>query len=90
MARHSESAKVFGGYIVDFYCASAQLVIELDGSQHFEAPGKIKDTERDKYLNDLGITVLRYSNSDINGNFDGVCQDIQEHIEQRIPDFPPK
>lgn len=80
--------KVFGGYIVDFYCASAQLVIELDGSQHFEEPGKMKDAARDKDLNDLGITVLRYSNSDINGNFDGVCQDIQEHIEQRIHKKP--
>ena len=72
--------KVFDNYIVDFYCASAKLVIEIDGSQHFERIGHLKDKERDKYFNDNGITVLRYSNYDINYNFEGVCQDILKYI----------
>ena len=72
--------KVIGDYIVDFYCAKEKLVIELDGSQHYEEKGKENDTKRDQYLSSLGITVLRYSNYDINTNFEGVCYDISKHI----------
>lgn len=72
--------KVIGNYIVDFYIASKKLIIELDGSQHYEDKGKKADTIRDKYLNSLDIQVLRYSNYDINTNFEGVCQDILNHI----------
>lgn len=68
--------KVIGSYIVDFYCASAKIVIELDGSQHYEGVGKEKDRVRDRYLNDLGIRVLRYSNYEVNRNFQGVCADL--------------
>lgn len=73
--------KVIGSYIVDFYCAKANIVIELDGSQHFSETGKQTDVQRDKFLNDFGITVLRYSNLDINTNFRGVCEDILKHLE---------
>ena len=73
--------KVIGRYIVDFYCASAKIVIELDGSHHYEPNLKIKDRIRDEYLNNLGITVLRYTNLDIHRNFKGVCSDIINHIE---------
>ena len=72
--------KVIGDYIVDFYCASAKIVIELDGSQHYDSKGIEKDAKRDAYLNSLGITVLRYSNFDVNKNFNGVCDDISTHI----------
>lgn len=72
--------KVIGNYIVDFYIASAKIVIELDGSQHYEDSGMIADEQRDKFLSDLGIRVLRYSNLDINKNFQGVCQDILNKI----------
>ena len=72
--------KVIGDFIVDFYCASAKLVIELDGSQHYETTGKEKDAYRDSCLTSLGLTVLRYSNHDINTNFEGVCYDISRHI----------
>ena len=72
--------KPLGGYIVDFYCASAKLVIELDGSQHEEPQQKAADEERDAYLRSRGLTVLRYSNWLIKTNFEGVCQDIWEHI----------
>ena len=72
--------KVIGRYIVDFCCASAKLVIELDGSQHYESEGTASDWERDYALNQLGITVVRYSNSDINRNFDGVCADLLRRL----------
>ena len=75
--------KVIGTYIVDFYCASAALVIELDGSQHREKQGIQADRIRDEYLNSLGILVLRYSNEAVHKNFYGVCADIQRHISSR-------
>ena len=73
--------KVIGRYIVDFYCASRKLVIELDGSQHYEGEGLASDRERDHALNQLGITVVRYSNDDINRNFNGVCADLLRRLE---------
>jgi very-short-patch-repair endonuclease len=72
--------KVIGHYIVDFYCASAKLVIELDGSQHYEDEGAAADRERDHALNQRGITIVRYSNNDLNRNFDGVCADLLRRL----------
>jgi very-short-patch-repair endonuclease len=80
---------VIGNYIVDFYIASARLVIELDGSQHFTADGREYDRERDAFLTGLGLTVLRYANSDISKNFSGVCQDILHHISSLQPSSGP-
>lgn len=77
--------KVIGKYIVDFYIASYKTVIEVDGSQHYEETGIARDTERDRFLADLGVGVLRYSNYDINTNFDGVCQDILMRLNKPSP-----
>ena len=66
--------KVMGHYIVDFYIAEAKLVIELDGSQHYEDPAY--DTVRDAYLKEQGLTVLRIPNNAIRENFSGVCEKI--------------
>ena len=73
--------KVIGKYIVDFYIAKSKIVIEVDGSQHYEASEKQRDEERDAYMRSLGITVLRYSNADINLRFPSVCQDIWNRLE---------
>ena len=73
--------KVIGNYIVDFYCAEAKLVIELDGTQHRTKQGIQEDFIRDSFLNNLGITVVRYSNLDILENFEGVCADIKRKID---------
>ena len=73
--------KVLGNYIVDFYIASARLVVELDGSQHYEDTGLLKDTQRDAYLQSIGCKVLRYSNADINQRFVRVCEDINTHLQ---------
>ena len=77
--------KIFGAYIVDFYCAQAKLVIELDGSQHYEDAGRQSDAQRDQYFRTLGITVLRYSNAQVNQNFDAVCAQLWQHIMARLP-----
>ena len=74
--------KVIGPYIADFYCASAKLVIELDGSQHYDASGREADVIRDEYMRNLGFAVLRYSNLDVTENFNGVCEDILSHIQK--------
>ena len=73
--------KIIGNYIADFYCARFKLVIELDGSQHYEESGMEKDRERDLFLMDQGYTVLRYTNADINLRFREVCEDILEHMK---------
>ena len=73
--------KVIGSYIVDFYCAEKKLAIELDGSQHFEESGLAADLTRTEQLQQLGITVLRYSNLDVLTQFDSVCQDILKYLE---------
>lgn len=72
--------RVMGQYIVDFCCPSKKLVIELDGSQHYEDDAKQKDEERDKKLAEMGYTVKRYSNLDINKRFNEVCADIYNFI----------
>ena len=72
--------KVIGNYIVDFYCAKVKTVIEIDGSQHYENEGLEKDRQRDEYLQSLGLTVLRYTNLDINLRFENVCQDIYNKL----------
>ena len=68
--------KPIGSYIVDFYCPAAMLVIEIDGSQHYDDKGLAADEVRDNYLQNAGYTVKRYSNRDIHQNFEGVCRDI--------------
>ena len=70
-------------FIVDFYIPSAGIIIEIDGSQHYEQDAQIRDQERDAALERLGLLVLRYSNSDINQRFRDVCMDILLHVEKR-------
>ena len=72
--------KVFGNYIADFYIASAKLVIELDGIQHYGDKSLMQDQARDDWFRAHGITVLRYSNLDVKRNFYGVCTDIQKYL----------
>ena len=77
------------GYIADFYCAKALLVIELDGGQHFEEAGKQSDALRDRALSALGIAVLRIPNSEIWRNFAGVCEQIDLAVRSRCKAVPP-
>ena len=73
-----------GIYILDFYCASAKIAVELDGSQHYEKEGKHHDAIRTDYLNSLGIEVLRFPNSDVTNNLRGVCRKIDLKVKERF------
>lgn len=76
--------KIVGSYIVDFYCDKAKLVIEVDGSQHYEPDEKEKDQKRTDYLESLGIHVIRFSNREIDREFRGVCEMIHNTVVNRI------
>ena len=76
--------KILGKYIVDFYCAEANLIIELDGSQHYEEQGVQYDDERTAYLENFGIHVIRIPNNEVNQNFSGVCEYIDLVVKQSL------
>lgn len=76
--------KPIGQFIVDFYCPSARLVIELDGGQHYTEEGSSRDAVRDSALSDMGLCVLRFSNLDVLGNIDGVVDEIVRHLEAAL------
>ena len=73
-----------GPYYVDFYCYRAKLVIELDGSQHYEEEAMAYDAQRTAYLNAQGLKVLRVANTDIWKNFAGVCEMIDREVTRRL------
>ena len=76
--------KVLGKYIADFYSAEAKLVIELDGSQHYEAENIENDAERTAFLESYGLTVIRIPNNEVNRNFRGVCEYIDTAVKQSL------
>ena len=80
--------KQFGYYIVDFYCAEGKIVVELDGSQHYDPEGKQYDQSRDAYLRSLGLTVVRFSNLDVNERFESVCLAIDKAVHEKLPRRP--
>jgi very-short-patch-repair endonuclease len=67
-------------FIVDFYCASVKLAIELDGQQHYTEEGMIYDTERSAVLAGYGIKVIRFSNQDVMNDFDRICKQIADSL----------
>ena len=77
--------RIINGYIADFYIPSARLVIELDGSQHYTEDGIEYDSVRSGVMESLGLTVLRYSNAEINSSFSSVCEDILAHLTASKP-----
>jgi len=76
--------KVLGKYIADFYSAEAKLVIELDGSHHYEADEVQKDADRTVFLEGYGLTVIRIPNNEVNQNFQGVCEYINAVVKQSL------
>ena len=76
--------KVIDGYIVDFYCAKAKLVIELDGSQHYTEQGLLKDNIRTEKIEKYGLLVLRIPNNEVNRNLAGVCDYIEDTVQKRL------
>ena len=76
--------KVLGKYIADFYSAEAKLVVELDGSQHYEDRNIEKDNERTAFLEGYGLTVIRIPNNEVSRNFRGVCEYIDLSVKQSL------
>ena len=76
--------KVLGHYIVDFYCAKAKIVIELDGSQHYDEANLKADARRTEFLEGYRLTVLRIPNNAIKDNFRGVCECIDITVRQSL------
>ena len=74
--------ELLGDYIADFFCHKAKLVVEVDGSQHFDPEAMRKDHARTAYFRSLGLQVLRVDNGEVNRNFEGVCQGILLAMEQ--------
>ena len=76
--------KTIGQFIADFYCEKAKLVIELDGSQHFTPEGITYDEARTAAIETFGVTVLRFTNRDINNDFKTVCTQIDAAVKERL------
>ncbi len=76
--------RIIGKFIVDFYCASAKLVIELDGSQHYKERAAVYDQNRSVFLESLGLKVIRFSNREIDREFNAVCEQIDRIIKERL------
>ena len=81
--------RIIDKYIVDFYCASAKLVIEIDGSQQYEEQGQTYDKERSAVLDSYGLKVIRYSNREIDREFSAVCEQIDQIIKERTLSVSP-
>ena len=76
--------KAIDNYIVDFYCAKAKLIVELDGGGHYETNAAQRDRERTDKLEKLGLHVLRFCNLDVDRNFYGVCTVIDEFVRKYV------
>ena len=79
--------RVIKFFVVDFYCAEARLVIELDGSQHYTEQGKAYDEERSSIMEGYGVEVLRFTNLEVDREFDAVCERIDARIKQRTAEL---
>ena len=76
--------KVIDNYIVDFYCHSDRLIIELDGSHHYEEKGLVKDEIRTERIEQRNLTVIRIPNNEVNRTFEGVCQYIDIAVKESL------
>jgi len=72
-----------GNYIVDFYCPSERLAIEVDGCTHIGDESLKKDAIRDNTLEEYGVTVIRFSNEDVIKNLYGVTEEIKKHFRRK-------
>ncbi len=75
--------RILGGYIVDFFCPSARLIVEVDGGQHFSGEGRVSDQRRDQYFDSCGLKVLRFTDRDVLLNAEGVVESILVAMNSR-------
>ena len=80
--------KTIGNYIVDFYCAKAQLVVELDGGGHYTPEQMKADADRTSDLESMKLRVIRICNLDIDRNFRGVCEFLDREVQSTLPQSP--
>ena len=76
--------QIINNYIADFYCSKAMLAVELDGSQHYEDAGISYDKKRTKKIEEYDIEILRFTNREVDENFQAVCETIDKAAEERI------
>ena len=76
--------KTISAFIVDFYCHEAKLIVEVDGSQHYTEDGEAYDKERSALLREFKLEVIRFSNYDVDTNFEGVCFEIDRVVKERL------
>ena len=76
--------KVLGKYIADFYCAKAKIVVELDGSQHYDPNNQVKDDIRTKFMEQYDLMLIHIPNNEVNRNFRGVCEYIDAVVRQSL------
>jgi very-short-patch-repair endonuclease len=69
-----------GRVILDFYCPKLRLGIEIDGDSHFSADAVIYDRQREDFLKQQGIKIIRFTNRDVIDNIEGVVREIQNHL----------
>ena len=81
---HFQRQKAIDNFIADFYCHKAKLIIEIDGSGHFTEEGVQKDEFRTSVLEGYGLKVIRVTNRQINTNFHGVCEYIDDVVKKEI------
>ncbi len=74
----------FSLFIVDFFCSKANLILEIDGSQHYTEQGVAYDAERSAILQAFGYRVLRFSNHDVDHHFDAVCKAIDLAVKEGL------
>lgn len=77
--------KSIDNFITDFYCAKAKLIIELDGSGHYDPSQMLKDRIRTERLEEMDLTVIRICNLDIDNNFKNVCEYIDTLVKSSLP-----
>lgn len=76
--------KVIENYVVDFYCSKAKLVIEIDGGQHYTEEAMEYDKKRTEILEGYRLKVIRFTNLDIDNNFEGVCNSIDDIVSKSL------
>ena len=77
-------------FIIDFYCAQAKLLIEIDGDSHLQSDQEEYDQARTKYLEELGYKVIRFTNNDVRYNIEIVVTEILQTVENRIAELRSK
>jgi len=75
--------KAIDNFIADFYCHEARLIIEIDGSQHFTDGGMAYDSMRSNILTGYDLAIMRFTNRDIDNNFEGVCAMIDFEVKSK-------